>query len=364
MARVTIKATDAGFHNSVLSGELLAPNIFLKTATNWFGNIFGSGDKWKTLESIFHKNFGVNIDAKSSLPETAELGSTAEIMITEITYYRLENGEKIVFGTMTLPKPMPVIVTFDEIANGEKVWTADIGNILETEINDNGFEFIGDEGDDVFAPHTNTTGSHVINIILGKGGNDHLTGSGGDDLIKGGTGADWIFDPDGKNELIGGNGDDYIKVGHGSDGSELIGGMGHDTLISGNGNDHLDGRSGCDVIYGYGGNDTLMGRMGRDELHGGTGNDIINGGRGHDTLSGGDDEDIFVFNPEDNGNDIITDFDDGYDLIRFERGVHFSDLTIEQVGKDTLIYWGNDTASILVENITATDLTSDDFIFG
>src|SRR5690606_2769024 len=55
---------------------------------------------------------------------------------------------------------------------------------------------------------------------------------------------------------------------------------------------------------------------GDDVLVGGAGNDLIFGQGGNDTLTGGEGADMFVFSMRaDNGNDVITDFTVGTDMI-------------------------------------------------
>ncbi|MEE2773908.1 MAG: hypothetical protein VYE27_03240 [Pseudomonadota bacterium] len=65
----------------------------------------------------------------------------------------------------------------------------------------------------------------------------------------------------------------------------------------------------------------LIGGSGDDIIIGGPGADVIIGGPGDDTMSGGTDLDLtgntYVFNPGD-GNDIITDFADGFDSLIYE----------------------------------------------
>ena len=58
----------------------------------------------------------------------------------------------------------------------------------------------------------------------------------------------------------------------------------------------------------------------------------------------------------------MTDFQDGVDLIKISSGANnFSDLVVAQSGADTIITFGN--VSITLEDINATDITADDFIF-
>ena len=72
----------------------------------------------------------------------------------------------------------------------------------------------------------------------------------------------------------------------------------------------------------------LKGNGGDDTITGGPGADVIYGGPGNDTLSGGEDgsqsSNTFVFN-RGNGQDVITDFNDGFDSIVYEG---FSDAEL------------------------------------
>ena len=107
----------------------------------------------------------------------------------------------------------------------------------------------------------------------------------------------------------------------------------------------LNNGTGDDELIGNSGNDTIFGGGGADAISGGLGADVIIGGTGVDELSGGDNADIFVqgnnasnaadtserstnwtFDWDNNGPDIITDFEattnDGsvIDRIAFSNG--------------------------------------------
>ena len=92
---------------------------------------------------------------------------------------------------------------------------------------------------------------------------------------------------------------------------------GNDTLY-GNGEDnHLDGAGGSDQLYGIGGNNTLVGGLGDDTLSAGTGVDIMTGGAGADN---------FTFTSS-SGLNVITDFEDGLDVIEFASVTNVFDLS-------------------------------------
>ncbi|MEQ8897715.1 MAG: M10 family metallopeptidase [Roseovarius sp.] len=254
------------------------------------------------------------------------------------------------------------------------------------------------DGDD------HVTGNAADNRLLGRGGEDTLLGGDGDDLIKGGgaddlieggagndtlrgqNGVDEIHGGDGNDSLAGNNGEDTmhgdggndsLKGGHNWD--TLDGGTGEDTVIGQNGHDTVSGGAGDDVVRGNNGRDLLDGDAGNDLLDGGYGNDRMRGGSGRDTLiggsgrdtllgQGGDDEltggngpDIFVFDyGSDTGDDTITDFEDGIDVIQIRGSATFDDLTISQTGPDTLVTWAD--GSVVIENAVGV-IGEDDFVF-
>lgn len=87
--------------------------------------------------------------------------------------------------------------------------------------------------------------------------------------------------------------------------------------VAGNAKDNkLKGTLSADVLAGRDGDDRLTGAQGDDILDGGTGNDRIDGGDGNDTLTGFLGKDTFVF-AAGSGDDTITDFELGVDIISF-----------------------------------------------
>ena len=147
-------------------------------------------------------------------------------------------------------------------------------------------------------------------------------------------------------QLTGSNGPDRI-IGAGFTGSAhgnlgddtLRGGGGDDSFYGGLGADYLQGRGGHDLLDGDGGtnaagaatagNDTLIGNAGNDTLLGGAGSDVLNGGKGDDSLTGGSEADTFVMRRVGNGDDQITDFQNGTDVI------DISDLALTGYGDIT-----------------------------
>jgi Ca2+-binding RTX toxin-like protein len=113
-----------------------------------------------------------------------------------------------------------------------------------------------------------------------------------------------------------------------------------------------------DVINGQGGNDYLSGL---------SGDDLLRGGYGDDLLQGGDGKDLFFLNPGE-GNDTITDFTDGQDIIQVSSELIFTDLKITQGtgdnANDALIsIESEDKLLAIMSGVQASDVTSEDIKF-
>ncbi len=362
MPRITIHATDAGFFNRSPLGDELAPNVFLKTGVNIAGIAQSDAKGWQSRESGLYADFGIDILGDNLPTGAAKLGAQTTISVTGLEYYRIEDGVKTVTAVLRLPEPLALQATYDQLDAEHFGWRADLGAALETAVQSDGLRFVGGEGDDVFAPHSQILPMYGSNILSGHGGNDRITGSLGDDRIYGGSGDDHLFDPDGVNFIFSGSGDDYAQLGDGSDGGVIYGGTGADTLVSGRGADHLVGNAGRDILLGGGGDDILDGMRANDTLDGGRGDDILTGGRGSDLLTGGEGADRFVFDLHEPGRDIITDFTDGEDLLVISGG-NFNDLSLTQDGTDVVIGWGLDSEYITLQNVDLASIGADDFVF-
>ena len=223
-----------------------------------------------------------------------------------------------------------------------------------------------------------------------------------DALIDGGSGSDWLA-----FGLWGGGASVTYTLNSGvtTNFENIVGSGSADTLTGddnansihgGSGNDTIYGKSGDDLLYGdissgsgsvysmpngigqgpaYGhndtGNDTIYGGAGNDVLIGGGGDDTLDGGTDADTLTGGSGADTFIIRSGDGSTtlalaDIITDFEDGTDVIGLDDGLSFDNLTIAQgIGNnsnDTLVSITSTGEYLaIVEGMSATALTEIDF---
>ncbi|KZL00165.1 Serralysin [Pseudovibrio sp. Ad5] len=187
--------------------------------------------------------------------------------------------------------------------------------------------------------------------LIGNDAHNKLFANEGHDLLGGGRGNDWLY---------GGSEIDQLKGGRGKD--RLYGEDGRDTLDGGVGNDRLYGGKGDDNLLGGNGNDRLDGGIGNDELDGGKGSDLLTGGVGDDILSGGKGKDTFIF-AANSGDDRITDFSSGLDVIKFIKNsvTSLEELTILASEDGALIsYQGG---SIVLSDIGADLISADDFMF-
>ncbi len=99
-------------------------------------------------------------------------------------------------------------------------------------------------------------------------------------------------------------------------------------------------------ITGTDGNDNLIGGAGNDTISAGAGFDILTGLVGNDTLTGGALGDTFVFT-ENNGNDTVTDFEAGSDLLDFSDVADaLGDLTIQTTGGNTVISFADGSVTL------------------
>ncbi|MFV3338985.1 peroxidase family protein [Pseudomonas sp. NY15349] len=238
-------------------------------------------------------------------------------------------------------------------------------------------------------------GNTLDNTMFGAAGNDLLNGGAGADRLVGGLGNDtYVVDNAGDvlTEAVGAGTDTvrttlasytlganienltYTGVGNFSgtgntQANFITGGSGNDSLDGGLGNDILNGGAGNDTLFGGGGNDTLLGGSGNDFLNGAAGDDTVNGGAGDDTMMATDGNDVFQF-AAGFGNDLIINFDsnatggqDRLDITAFNitAATFAANVTITDVGADTLVSIGATDSIRLVGVADATTVTTADF---
>ena len=194
-------------------------------------------------------------------------------------------------------------------------------------------------------------------LVEGEGGNDTLIGFEGDDTLNGNAGSDSLSGGEGDDELSGGDGLDVIR-----------GGAGNDRIGAGTAADTVYGGAGDDEIIAWTGDDLVFGNDGRDTLNGGEGADTLDGGWGDDTVTGGSGADVFVV-IRNAGDDIVTDFENGTDLIdltAFNTTFGALDAYAKSAfnGGTRLDLDGiGGTGSVWVQGVNPGFLNADDFLF-
>ncbi|MGB3401471.1 MAG: hypothetical protein WBA77_02135 [Microcoleaceae cyanobacterium] len=103
----------------------------------------------------------------------------------------------------------------------------------------------------------------------------------------------------------------------------------------------------------------ILGSAEADILTGTTDDEWIDGYAGDDTLTGGGGSDQFVL-ASGNGSDIITDFEDGQDILVLD-GLTFDQLTIEAASGGTVVLFGEEVL-VTLEGIDSDLITGDDFV--
>ncbi|MEM9222074.1 MAG: S8 family serine peptidase [Pseudomonadota bacterium] len=206
-------------------------------------------------------------------------------------------------------------------------------------------------------------GASGADRLYGQSGNDNIDGGHGNDIAYGGAHNDIIRGGQGKDWLYGHNGNDRLLGDGGSD--LLVGHAGADRAFGGRGGDEARGGAGNDILRGNDGNDRLYGGAHNDNIGGGSGSDIVSGGRGADRLAGNGGSDRFVFHRMWD-KDVIVDFEDGKDFIKFagRSGIDdMGDLVIRTVGNTTLVYDASDDGNVIRILNSAGDIGAADFIF-
>ena len=271
----------------------------------------------------------------------------------------------------------------DLIYGGDQFDTVHAGEGSDTVYGGNGRDLVYlNQGDDIF--HDNTQGGELGNdTVFGGFGNDTIQGGNGADVFHGEDGDDLIFGRLGNDLIYGGAQHDTVHAGEGSDtvhagdGRDLVflnqgddvfhdnaqgGENGQDTVFGGFGNDTIQGGNGNDQFFGEDGDDLILARLGDDIVGGGAGNDTLDGGGGNDTLTGGDGVDTFIFNADDAGTDIVTDFLLGTDLFHLS-GTGSATVDYDNGANEVTVTVGSDAVAILRSDSDLSGFGLDDITF-
>ncbi|MFD0915540.1 hypothetical protein ACFQ14_03875 [Pseudahrensia aquimaris] len=239
-----------------------------------------------------------------------------------------------------------------------------------------------------------TLPSNTERLIFTDNGNHTARGNSGDNRFSGNAGKDkFIIDDGGADTFSGGSGQDTFDARSSDTGIRVylnnqdanagatagdffasietfIGSSSAaDIMRAGDGRARFSGSDGNDRLYGGNNTDYLRGDGGDDDLRGGNGRDTIHGGTGDDDLRGGNDRDQFRFVDSDFGQDVIFDYQEGLDYLRFYSAVadSFSDFTISNNNSATVrVTLKSDTSNhIDINSHDGSALTIDagDFLF-
>ena len=220
------------------------------------------------------------------------------------------------------------------------------------------------DGDQVFS-FTSAEGGLGDDTLTGHDGTNRLSGGAGSDVINAADGNDWVRGGAGADNLDGGAGDDTLSYANARTG----------VSIQLDGNSASGGDATGDVFVGFENvegsevGDLIRGDAGANRLKGRAGYDFLDGGAGDDFLTGGTEGDTFRFHSG-HGQDVITDFTQGEDLIfiDFDGGFSAFEQIISFASADgpgdlhtRFDFGGGDV--LILNNVQMASLAADDFSF-
>jgi Ca2+-binding RTX toxin-like protein len=227
-----------------------------------------------------------------------------------------------------------------------------------------------------------------------SGAGQLINGTADTDSLVGGFFNDTVNGLGGDDQLFGGFGNDQLDGGTGGD--RLSGGIGNDLVLGGDDDDVFPGNEsfgdfGDDTLYGGSGADRFEDWHGQNHMYGEDGNDVFDVNRASITISGGAGQDRYTITYVSADRDcVVSDFavGSGGDLIDvsdllIDSGARYNSYTggnpfaqgvlrLEQSGADTLLQWDADgpgsstgwVTALVLQNFTATSLTSENFVAG
>ncbi|MDJ0732530.1 MAG: calcium-binding protein [Nostocaceae cyanobacterium] len=327
-------------------------------------------------------NFAVAANDTFSFDFSAESDLSATEIENPDTQYNKANS-KVGFLVLDISGNKPKILDYFGI-KGKLVSSKQIGNLnikgsgnVNIEFTDQETDVDGNNGIDSLTGFATGTyerefkGDTKIAIVkfnesTVKFAGDNLIGNLEDGVIYG-----TIY----KDKLKGSKASEKFYTSLGNDDVQARGG--NDIIEGGDGNDKLDGGKGDDSIHGGAGKDRLIGGYGDDVLVGGDGDDVIKGGRGSDTMTGGEGGDTFLFKKPwmKQEHDVITDFESGFDIIKFQGwgaldsqqwfNEKVSNGQISNTNDGVLVTFdlGKKEGQLLLEGLDTGDLNYSDFRF-
>ncbi len=364
-AAVTITGDDTDFYN----------NGTIRGTTN-FTSVFLTGDNsFLDNTGIISGNVGARVGNNGTIINSGEISATDNAVFgAGSTFYLFNSGmivSEIGFAVITGTITEANIINAGQIIGELNIRgdNADITNSGDI------FGLVNLSGD---TARFDGRDSDSANEVFGGLGSDTLIGGTSDDNLNGSEGNDRLFGSDGDDVLLGSAGDDSLYGGAGSD--DINGGLdndaikagdGDDTVLGGDGNDIINGQAGNDMLMGDSGSDLILGGRGDDTLEGNGRGDTLDGGVGDDVMTGGGAGDTFVIRRVNNGDDIVTDFQNGSDVVDISAlGIlNFSRITnagaLDQDTDSVTIDLSllNGTGSITLQGVQISDMNGADFIF-
>ena len=178
--------------------------------------------------------------------------------------------------------------------------------------------------------------------LTGTPKNDTLYGTSTSEFFDAGEGNNILFGNGGRDVMLAGNGNTMAYGGAQDD--TFFFGNGNNTIYANDGNNRITVGNGKNILFAGSGNDVIISGSGDDVIYANDGNNIISAGAGTNTVYGGSGADRFILNPK--GDTTIIGFGSN-DRIALGGGLKFTNLTLKQVGADTVLSVGTTTIATL-----------------